>query len=588
MNLDVLRLRRPKIDYVSPPVCEGTFSGSGSVTIVLDPFTRNRITGVVIEDDGNGNLIVSWPDFPGAVCYNVYEQLPDGTLLLIGECVEFCSFPLPPDDEPPVIVVTPIDEDGEGDPSDPARPPDGPPGPPVECDVFCDETSVGPPGISLFGTAKNIGLVAGTNPDTARPWVYRNRVSSDLRTSRDSGTIQASQGTDIVNATGDFFLPGDAGKFLQFDSGGNAREIITYISPSQVQVDISDTVPLSEFTIYGTTLGGPQGNLVCAGNGNHVAGVEARADLSGQDTFWCDRNTGEIRVLGDFVQYGAQYLNTAGFLLYTFNNGSTIESFVYNPNTSTSTQVGTRVVASMINDSNVVTGYELQDAVPFTLQRPIRWAAGVTTYLEPPDSMPLAPAPLEGPATGQGFLINSSGMIAGYYNQNHIGDNEHFKVRTFVNNGGASFSIGHFHTGDPNDPTTGEMSPEDLSDTGILVGTGEYADEAFCAWKWSLAEGLVQLGFLSGRPHSAANSVNDAGHIVGLCHGGGPPNGTAVIWLAGELTPQPLINFVDPEDAEEWDELIHAHAITNDNEVVGIGMKDGQGHFFFLKLCLDE
>jgi hypothetical protein len=90
--LDVLFLRRPKIDYVSPPVCENIFTGSSGPVIVLDPFDElGKISGIVIDVEG-GSRIVSWPSFPGAICYTIYLD-EDGVLTVIAECVEGPSYP---------------------------------------------------------------------------------------------------------------------------------------------------------------------------------------------------------------------------------------------------------------------------------------------------------------------------------------------------------------------------------------------------------------------------------------------------------------------------------------------------------------
>lgn len=595
MNLDVLRLRRPKIEYVSPPVCEGLFSGSGSTTIVLEPFSRNRITGVVIGDDGNGNLIVSWPDFPGAVCYNIYEQQPDGSLVLIGECVECCSFPLPPDTDGP-IVVTPIDDDGEGDPSDPVLPPDGPP-PIIECEEFCDETNVTGIGY-IFNIAKGIGLVVASNSDSGgRPWFYKDRGDSDIRSVRSSEDVEASQSaSDLVNTDGsDFFLPGDVGKFLQFDSGGNAREILAVIGPTQAQVDVVDTVALSTFKIYGNTVGGPFGNLSVAGNGNHAAGVEAQADLLGQQMIWCDLNTGTVRALGDGNNYLPQRLNTAGHLLYNFNNGSNFDPFIYNPNTETSTQVvvsgglgtASNITGMDMNDSNVVVGTVQVVNTPgpgvIDDNRGFRWAAGVSTFIDPPDAEPL----LTGGRTVTPRFINSSGLIIGDYDQDQFaGPTFGSRRRTFWNNGGTSQSIGHFFVGLA---AEGEVDANDLSDSGIAVGSADIDGTHFCAWKWSIAGGLVQLANLPGHNTGFAKSVNNAGYIVGASKVEGvDANYTPCIWFPGELTPQRLYDLTPTAADEGWTEFFNVEAITEDNEVIGGGAKGVEFDTFFLKLCLDE
>jgi hypothetical protein len=43
---DVLMLRRPKLDYVSPPFCDFVFSGSSEAVIVTTPFEFCRPTNL--------------------------------------------------------------------------------------------------------------------------------------------------------------------------------------------------------------------------------------------------------------------------------------------------------------------------------------------------------------------------------------------------------------------------------------------------------------------------------------------------------------------------------------------------------------
>jgi hypothetical protein len=587
-SLDVLFLRRPRIDYVSPPICENVFTGSGSPVIVLEAFGGlDKITGVVIDGDFP-NRIVRWPEYPGAICYTIYEVGDDGELIIIAECVEGPEYPLPPDVDGP-IVVTPITPDGEGDPSDPVTPPpDGGGG--GGCEEFCDETNISGIGF-IFNIAKDIGLVAGSNPANSRPWVYHNRADSDVRSTRSSGTIQASQAaSDLVNTDGeDFFLPGDVGKFLQFDSGGDAREILAVNGPTQAQVDVSDTVALSTFKVYGTTVGGPFGSADLAGNGNHVAGSEAMPDLSGTQMFWCDLTTGTLRALGNGINYLATRLNTAGHLLYTFNDGSSIQSFIYNPNTETSSQVGAgagafSIIGIDMNDSNVVVGRaHIVNGGPGEIddQRGFRWSGGVTTFIDPADAMPLT----EGRDVWPMF-VNNSGLVIGVYEQDQFaGPSFGSRRRTFWNNGGASQSIGHFFVGLA---AEGEVDPSDLSNSGIAVGSADIDGTHFCAWKWTIAGGLVQLANLPGHNTGFAESVNDEGYIVGASKVEGvDPNYTPCIWLPGEVTPHRLFDFTPTAAAEGWTQFIAVHAITNDNEVVGIGAKGVDVDTFFLKLCFD-
>jgi hypothetical protein len=89
-TIDVLFLRRPKIDYISPPVCEVLFSSSSGPVIVLNPITPQSFpTGLVLG--GTGNFFLSWNTYPGALCYSVYKSVnPDdafGEYVIVAECI---------------------------------------------------------------------------------------------------------------------------------------------------------------------------------------------------------------------------------------------------------------------------------------------------------------------------------------------------------------------------------------------------------------------------------------------------------------------------------------------------------------------
>jgi hypothetical protein len=87
--LDVLFLRKPRIDYISPPVCEALFSSSGGPVIVLNPLTPQAFpTGLVFG--GTGNFFLSWDAYPGALCYSVYKadtSDPFGSYTIVAECI---------------------------------------------------------------------------------------------------------------------------------------------------------------------------------------------------------------------------------------------------------------------------------------------------------------------------------------------------------------------------------------------------------------------------------------------------------------------------------------------------------------------
>lgn len=114
-NLDFLLLRRPRLDYISPPICEVFFSSTG-VVIELEPFASSTITGLALGGTGGGNLI--WDVFPEAVCYNIYKESGTPEIYdLVLECVPGPDIPFP--NPPGCYKVSAITSSGETDLSDP-------------------------------------------------------------------------------------------------------------------------------------------------------------------------------------------------------------------------------------------------------------------------------------------------------------------------------------------------------------------------------------------------------------------------------------------------------------------------------------
>lgn len=90
--LDVLFLRKPQIEYVSPPVCEAIFSGSGTVTIILDPLPHLIApTGPILGGFGGTRRYLTWNSYPGQICYSIYFEAdpgnPNSPYNLISECI---------------------------------------------------------------------------------------------------------------------------------------------------------------------------------------------------------------------------------------------------------------------------------------------------------------------------------------------------------------------------------------------------------------------------------------------------------------------------------------------------------------------
>lgn len=113
-SLEVLFLRRPKIDYISPPICEAQFSSSGGPVIVLNPLTPLGFpTGLILG--GVGGFLLSWDSFPGALCYSLYKADTDdpfGSYTIVAECIPYAPVDLTvygPGD----YRITAITKDGE-------------------------------------------------------------------------------------------------------------------------------------------------------------------------------------------------------------------------------------------------------------------------------------------------------------------------------------------------------------------------------------------------------------------------------------------------------------------------------------------
>lgn len=173
--LEVLFLRRPRIDYISPPVCEALFSSSGGPIIILNPFAPQAFpTGLVLG--GEGSFFLSWDTYPGALCYSVYRSddpnNPFGTYTIVAECI-----PNPPvnlnDFGPGYYRITAITRDGETPPSLPVQF-----NPVSPCVQFVDLLDGNYQGSTFPGAAG--GNVCGNDNIGPNPTLYHNREEKSL------------------------------------------------------------------------------------------------------------------------------------------------------------------------------------------------------------------------------------------------------------------------------------------------------------------------------------------------------------------------------------------------------------------------
>lgn len=137
----VLTPRKLKLDYISPPICEGEFSATGTSEISLQPIYRKTgPTGLIMDWRGT-YWRLRWNSYPGALCYSVYK-LSFSEYILVAECIDDPFIDLDVFGNG-TYIVTVITDDGESDPSDPIPTPGEPPPPPgpgEPCDTSGVET----------------------------------------------------------------------------------------------------------------------------------------------------------------------------------------------------------------------------------------------------------------------------------------------------------------------------------------------------------------------------------------------------------------------------------------------------------------
>lgn len=548
---EYLCLRKPRLDYVSPPIC-CDFSGSGFPVIVLDPFGRLVApTGLILS--GDGNLTLSWDPYFGALCFNIYQAVDennlDGEYVIIAECVEGNSFQLP---EPGGYRVSGITVDGETELSTPIRATGGGGG----CTPTIFPVGLNP--ISSFhaALARNSGIVVGSFGGT-RPGYSSNGITKDIRTTVNSSPTQASQSGNTVTASAPFFSPGDEGKVIIFSTSEQAQ-ITSVTSNLQVEVNPSQTVAITTFELRGNTLGGVLGIAELANSAGVLAGTE-QAFNGTLSAFWLNTATNEIRNLGAVrVPFD---INASNDLLIDETGGSGHRALIYDAGSQTFTdlgifEVGSQTTPAAFNDSQVA-AVNCRIALPFTHDIACRWAAGVLTSVHPVEA---------GDERSDAIAINSSGVITGSYQPSNVAD----PFQGFVNFGGVSTDIGNFG---------GEVVPTDINDSNTVIGIAEAGSE-FIPFFWTSGGGLQGIPLLAGRQGGEANSINSEGWVVGSMYGAG--NDVAFIYRNGVSTP--LINLVPAGSG--WTQLTSAVRVNNNKQITGFGFHSSLGFSgYLLTLC---
>jgi len=547
--VETLYLRRPKIEYVSPPVCDFLFSSSGGPVIVLNDISKRRgPSGLILS--GEGNFRLSWNTYPGALCYNIY-RLEDGEYVIFAECQEATFIDLPPG----TYIVTAITKDGETDPSDPIVVSGTPP--PIEPTI--EEVGMNP--INMLAED---GTIVGVIPvGFGRPGIHAGGVTGDLRTETESDPIQASQLATTVTASDTIFQASDVGKVIVFSTSEQAQ-ITAFVSQLQVTVTPSQTVASTVFTIRGETLGGSFGNAHLCNSNGIVAGVESIFGDSQSDYFWLNRATGEIRDLFVFTDVaGFVYsINENGFLLLAHNSGPHISSKLYDPVSQTVTDLGSidgnlgQTSPKGLNDALqcAVTAQTINNVpFPHTQNKAAIWQSGIMTDLHPAAA---------GNENSQAVGINAIGHVFGTFF-----DSVTFNTRSFLNQGGASFDIGGI--GDT------EVDAIAINDSDTIVGTCDNGSGDFVPFVYSPSGGFQLIPLLPGTTSGQANDVNNGGEVVGNM------DGIGFHYKDGVTTP--LTDFL-PDNPDGWTTLSPLF-INNARQVTGYGLHNAALVGFLLQMA---
>jgi len=119
-----------------------------------------------------------------------------------------------------------------------------------------------------------------------------------------------------------------------------------------------------------------------------------------------------------------------------------------------------------------------------------------------------------------------------------------------------------------------------INDKGEVVGTSKTVQGYNRAFLWHTDSGMVDLGILGGRD-SSANAINNVGQVVGWSEitWGDTQQRRAFLWDHGKMID---LSSLPDVKAAGWSELTEAVGINDQGQIVGFGVHEGKGRFFFL------
>jgi hypothetical protein len=102
--LDVLLLRRLRIEYISPPICPPAITSGSSASAA--PILIEAISPLTAPSARCDAGILKWADYPGQICASLY-RVSDNTYTLVQECVQgTAGFVLPDDACYAISIIT--------------------------------------------------------------------------------------------------------------------------------------------------------------------------------------------------------------------------------------------------------------------------------------------------------------------------------------------------------------------------------------------------------------------------------------------------------------------------------------------------
>ncbi len=326
--------------------------------------------------------------------------------------------------------------------------------------------------------------------------------------------------------------------------------------------------------------------ILFGAQGSSVTGVNSTAELVGQkataqgsstqQAFFLD-NEGTWHNIGPEAGYTDSFATAlndagqiAGYSQVTTGSGlggvATTGAFLYSQGTlqDLGTLGGSDSVATSLNASGWVAGYSTTSTGSSSPTHAFLYSKGSMTDL----------GTLSGSTNSYATGVNDSGQVVGYATKNS--DLGYTTQAFVVTPGSAMQALGTLGGSGTSSQATG------INDSGEVVGySGTGADDGLVenAFLWSQSTGMQNLGTLSGFTDSYATAINNSGLIVGYLYG--PGNGGldyhAFMESNGKMTD---LNSLLPANSG-WT-LMTATAVSNQNEIVGIGSDNGYFHGYLL------